>query len=149
MRKIPGDEGLAHFSAVFGDGDEEFEAVGEAGEDLADVGNADFPANRGGAIRLKRLPKSIPGEIAEGKVGVVLVVVLLHDQEAGCEAVADFLAPGNAIRHGEALVDQIKRRHQQQRFVRFFVRRALLNRRGADIQVVEAFNGGGEEHGRR
>jgi hypothetical protein len=37
VRKVAGDESLTHFPAVFGNGDEEIEAVGETGEDLADV----------------------------------------------------------------------------------------------------------------
>jgi hypothetical protein len=32
--------------------------------------------------------------------------------------------------------------------VRFLVRSPLLHRRGANAEVVEAFDGGGEEHGR-
>lgn len=146
VREVAGNEGLAHFPAVFGDGDQEFKAVGEASEDLADVEHADLPADRGDSIRLQRLPEPVAGEVAEGQVGVVLVVVFLDDQETGGEPVADFLAPGNVIRRGQALVDQVKRRHQQQRFVGLFVRRTLLNRRGANVQVVKSFDGGSEKH---
>lgn len=38
---------------------------------------------------------------------------------------------------------------EQERFVRFLVRSAFVKRRGADIEVVEAFDGGGEKHGAR
>ena len=146
VREVAGDEGLAHFPAVVGDGDQEFKAVGEAADDLTDVGHADLPADRGDSIRLQRFPEPVAGEVTEGQVGVVLVVVFPDDQETGGEPVAEFLAPRNAVRCGQSLVDQVKRRHQQQRFVRLFVRRSLLGRRGADVQVVESFNGGGEKH---
>jgi hypothetical protein len=42
---------------------------------------------------------------------------------------------------GEAFVEEVEDREQEQRLVGPFVRRAFLHRRGADIQVVEAFDG--------
>ncbi len=149
VREVAGDKGLAHFAAVFGDGDEELEAIGETGEDFADVGHADLLADRRGAIGFKGCPKPVAGEIAEGKVRVVLVVVLADEIEAGGEPVANGLTPRDVIGRGEPLIDEIKGRHEQQRLVRLFVRRTLLNRSGSDVQVVETFNGGGEEHAQR
>ena len=144
--EVAGDQGLAHLPAIFGDRDQEFEAVGEVGEDLADVGHADFPADRRDTIGFEGCPKPVAGEIAEGKVRVVLVVVLADDIEAGGEPVADGLAPRDVVGRGEPLVDEIEGGHEQQRFVRLFVRRAFLNRSGSDVQVVETFNGGGKKH---
>jgi len=146
VREVAGDQSLAHFPAVFGECDEEFEAIGEPGEDFADVGHADFPADRRDAIGFKGCPKPVAGEIAEGKVRVVLVVVLADEIEAGGEAVADSLAPRDVVGRGEPLVDEIEGGHEQQRLVRLFVRRAFLNRSGSDVQVVETFNGGGKKH---
>ena len=46
-------------------GEEVLEAIGEAGEDLADVGDADFPVDGRGAVDLTGLPESIACQIAE------------------------------------------------------------------------------------
>ena len=144
LRKVAGDEGFPHFSAVLGDGDEEIEAIGEAGVDVVEVGDADFAADRGGAVSLERLPEAVPGEVAEWEVGIALVVVLPGDLEARLEAVAQLLAPRDVIGGGEPFVDQIEHREQEQRLVGPFVRRAFLHGRGADVQVVESFDGRGE-----
>ena len=106
--EIPGDESLAHELAVGGDGDEVLEAIGEAGEDLADVGDADFPADGRGAVALEGLPESIARQMAEGQIRVVLVVVFFDEQEAGGEAVAELSAPRDALGRGEALVDEVE-----------------------------------------
>ena len=146
VREVTGDEGLAHFAAVFGEGDEEFKAIGEAGKHLADVGHADLPADGSDAIGFEGCPKPVACEIAEGKVRVVLVVVIADEIEAGGEPVADCLAPWDMVGRGETLVDQIEGGHEQQWFVRLFMRRAFLDRSGSDVQVVETFDGGGKEH---
>jgi len=146
VREVAGDKCLAHFSAVFGDGDEEFEAIGEAGEDFADVGDKDLPANWSDAVGFNGFPKPVSGEIAEGKIRVVLVVVLADEIETGGEAVADFLAPRDMVGRGEAFVDEIEGGHEQQRFVRLLMRRAFLNRSGSDVHVVKSFDGGGDKH---
>ena len=146
--EIAGDEGLAHELAVGGDGDEVLETIGEAGEDLADVGDADFPADRR-AVAFKGLPETVACQIAEGQIGVVLVVVFLDEQEAGSEAVAELLAPRNPLGSGEALVDEIEGGEQEERLVGLLVGRAFGKRRDADVEVVETFDGGGEEHGWR
>ena len=69
-----------------------------------------------------------------------------NEQEAGGETVAEFLAPRDALGSGQALIDEIEGGEQQQGLVRSLVRRAFLKGRDADIEVVEAFDGGGEEH---
>ena len=125
--EIAGDEGLAHELAVGGDGDEVLETIGEAGEDLADVGDADFPVDGRGAIALEDLPESVARQIAEGQVGVVLVVVFSDEQEAGGEAVAEFLTPRNALGSGEALVDEIEGGEQEERLVGLLVRSAFAS----------------------
>ncbi len=65
-REIAGDECLAHELAVGRVGDEILDAIGEAGEDLADIGDADFSANGRGAVALECLPEAIACQITEG-----------------------------------------------------------------------------------
>ena len=48
----------------------------------------------------------------------------------------------NVVRRGQAIVDQVERREQEQRFVRAFMRRALPHRRNAGVEIVKAFDGG-------
>ena len=95
-------------------------------------------------MALKSQPVAIACQIAEGKAWVVLVIVFFDEQEAGGESVANFLAPRDALGRGETLVDEIESSEQQERLVRLLVWSAFLKRRGADIEVVEAFDGGGE-----
>lgn len=121
MREIAGDERLAHELAVRGNGGEVLEAIGEAGEDLADIGDADLPVDRGFTIGFDGLPESIACQMAEGEIRVVLVVVFADEEEARREAVADFLAPWDALGNGLAFVDEIEGGEQQQGFVRFLV----------------------------
>lgn len=85
--EVAGDESFAHELAVGGDGDEVLEAIGEAGEDLTDIGYADLAADGSGAVHFESLPEAIARQIAERQVGVVLVVVLFNEQEAGGEAI--------------------------------------------------------------
>lgn len=144
--EIPGDEGLSHELAVGGDGDEILEAIGEAGEDLSDVGDPDFAADGGFTIGLEGLPESVTNQVAEGKIRIVLIVVFLDEQEAGGEAVAYFLTPRDAVGSREAFVDEIKGGEQEQGLVRSLVRSAFLQRRDADVEIIEAFDGSGEEH---
>lgn len=146
--EIPRDEGVAHEMAVGGDGDEVLETIDEAGEDLIDIGDADFPANRCGAVAFKCLPETVACQIAEGQIRVVLVVVFADKQEAGGEAVTEFLAPWDVLGSGEALVDEIEGGQQQEWLVGLLVGSNFLNGRDADIQVVKAFDGGIEKHGR-
>ncbi len=151
LGEVAGDEGFPHLAAVPGNGDKEVEAIGEAGVDLAEVGDADLAADRGGAVGLERLPEAVAGEVAEREVGIAPVVVLPDDVETRPEAVSKDLAPRDAVGRGEAFVEKIEDREQEQRLVGPFVRRAFLHRRGADIQVVESFDGlveGGHGRGR-
>jgi hypothetical protein len=87
--------------------------------------------------------------MTEWQIGVVLVVVLPDELEPGGEPVAKLLAPWDAVRRRKALVDEIEGREEKQRFVRPFVRCAFQHRSGPDLQVIEAFNGFGDEHGPR
>ena len=64
-----------------------------------------------------------------------------NELEAGGESIAEFLTPWDAIGSGQAFVDQIEDHEEQQRLVRFLMRRAFLQRRGADVERVEAFDG--------
>ena len=75
-----------------------------------------------------------------------VVIVCFDQKNADCKSVADFAAPRDALGSGESLVDEIEGGEQQQGLVRSLVRRAFLKGRDADIEVVEAFDGGGEEH---
>ena len=120
--EISGDEGLTHFWAVFRDGDEDLKTVDEAGEYLANVGNKDLSADWGDAVGFYGCPKPVSGEMAEGKIRIILVIVLADEIESGGESVAEFLTPRDVIGRGETFVDKIKGGHEQQRFVRLFVR---------------------------
>ena len=133
----------------FRNGRQRVKAVGEAGKDPSDVGNPDFTLDRRNPIGFDRRPNSIAGEITEWQIGVVLIVVLLDELEPGGEPVANFLAPWDAVRSRKALVDEIESRQEKQRFVRAFVGCAFQHRSGSDIQVIESFNGFGDEHGPR
>jgi len=146
--EVAGDEGLAHELAIAGIGEEELEASGEAGEDFADVRNADFTADGRGAIGLKSLPESIARQKTEWEIGVVLVVVLADEEESSGEAVADFLAPWDALGTCKAFVNEIESGEQQQRLVWLLVWRAFFKGRDADVEVVETFDCGGEKHRR-
>jgi len=147
LGEVAGDEGFAHLTSVFGQGDEELKAIGEAGMDQTQIGDPDFPADGGDAICLDRQPEAIPGEVAEREVGIPLVVVFPHDIEAHLEAIPQLLAPGDAVGRGEAGIDQIEDREQEQGFVGALMRRTLSDRRRADVQIVESFDGLGESHG--
>ena len=65
MWEVAGDEGVAHELAVGGDGGEEFEAIGEARGDLADVRYSNLPVNRRYAIGFGSFPKSVAGQVSE------------------------------------------------------------------------------------
>ena len=95
--EVAGDEGLAHELAVGRDSHEELKAIGKAGEDPAGVSNPDLPVDRRVDIAFKDLPESIPGQVAEWQVRVVLVVVPAHEEESGSEAVAQCLTPRNTV----------------------------------------------------
>lgn len=69
------------------------------------------------------------------------------EERSGGKAVAQRLGPRDAVRRGEAFVDEIERGEQQQRLVGALVRTALGHRRGADVQVVESLDRRGWKHG--
>jgi hypothetical protein len=79
----------------------------------------------------------------------VLVVVFPDEEEAGGEAVAEFLAPRDAVGRSESLVDEVERGEQEERLVRTLVRAALLHRRGARVEVVKPVDGLIGSHGAR
>ena len=68
-------------------------------------------------------------------------------KEACCEAVAPFLAPGDAVGAGFSFVDEIQGGEKEERFVGAFVRRAFLDRGGARVEVVKPFDGRVQGHG--
>jgi hypothetical protein len=55
-------------------------------------------------------------------------------KESGGEAVAEFLAPWDALGSGQPLVDQIEGGEEEQRLVRSLVWLPFLHRRGADAE---------------
>ncbi len=146
--KVTGNEGLSHELAVGGNGDEVLKAIGEAGEDLAKIASQQWRIDRAGLaiFLLPRLPESLGLQVVERVVRRVFVVVFPDDIETNSEAVADFLAPRDALGSGQTLVDEIECDKEQQGLVRSLV---ALPRHAddADIQVVEAFDSGGEKHG--
>ena len=145
VREIAGDEGLAHSLAGGGDGGEVLEAIGEAGEGLILIGDAEVAADDGVSINFQRLPETVAGEVAEWQLGVVLVVVFADLEEAGGETISQRLAPRDAVRRGEAFIDQIEGGEQQQRFVRPFVPLST-DTDDTHVEGVEAFDGGIERH---
>lgn len=150
MREVAGDEGLAHELAVGGDGGEVLEAIGETGEDLADLIDERRGLERDAVAFILDpcLPEAFGSKIVEWVFRRVLVVVFFDQLKAIGEAVAQFLAPGNQLGRGLAFVEEIKNGEQEQRLMGPLMRTPLLHRRGADVEVVEAFDGGGEEHRR-
>ena len=148
VREVAGDEGLAEGLAIYRAGDEEFESVGEASEDLAKVRDEEVAADGGGAIFFQGTPEAIAGKVTEREFRVVLIVVFPDQQEAGGEAIAEFLAPWDAVGSGQAFVDEIQGGEQEQRLVRSLM--ALTPDAGdTDVQGVDAFDGGIEKHGVR
>ena len=67
-------------------------------------------------------------------------------KEAGGEAVAQCLAPGDAVGAGISFLDKIQG-GEGERFVGAFVRRAFLDRGGARVEVVKPFDGRVQGHG--
>lgn len=87
-------------------------------------------------------------QVVKRIVRFVLVIVLADEQEMIGEAVAEFLTSGNALGSGEAGIDEIKSGEQQQRFVGSFVTPAP-HADDADVERVDAFDGGGGIHGEK
>ena len=90
MRKIAGDECLAHELAVGGDGGEVLEATGEAGEDLADILDGGCGGERRlvGSVFDPCLPETVFPQIKEGIIRCVIVVVPADKEKSGGETVA-------------------------------------------------------------
>ena len=88
--EIAGDESLAHEVAVCGNGDEVLEAIGEAGEGLADVldGGRGLEGSLAAAIVDPSLPETVFPQIEEGIFRGVFIVVFADEEETGSEAVA-------------------------------------------------------------
>ena len=109
----------------------------------------DLSADGRDTIGFGRLPESVTSQIAEWQVGVVLIVVFPNEIETLCKSVTKFLAPWNVIRGGQPGVDKIEGGQQQQGLMRPLVGTPLINRRDADVEVVEAFDGRIDMHKRR
>ena len=91
------------------------------------------------------------GEFDPETAGGALVVVDFQDFAAESRAAAKFgFFISDFGRRRWWIVDggllRIQCRHQQQGLVGLLVRSTLLNRRGADVQVVKAFDSSGKEH---
>ena len=79
--------------------------------------------------------------LAEGEaVGGAGVVFADLEKSIG-EAVAQILAPRDAVWRGFSFINEIERGEKQQRFVRSLMRRTLFDRCDAGMEVVEAFDG--------
>ena len=141
QREVAGDEGLAHCFAICGKGNQMLKAILKSREDLTDVGDADFAADRCFAICFIRLPKAIASQVAERQVGIVLVVEFSDKKEACGEAIAQFLVPRDVSGRGLSFIDQIQCGEEQKRFVRLFVGAAFFDRRRADAERVKALDG--------
>lgn len=80
MREIAGDEGLAHELAIGGIGEEELEAIGEAGEDFADLVDERRGLERdAGACVLDPCPPKALGLEEEKRVSRCVLVVVFAD----------------------------------------------------------------------
>ena len=88
MWEVAGDEGVAHELAGGGNGDEEFEAIGETCGDLSNICDEDVAIDDCKSISLGSLPKSISGKITVRKVGVILVVVFPDEIETLRKSIA-------------------------------------------------------------
>lgn len=68
--------------------------------------------------------------------------MFFDQQEAGGEAISEFLAPWNALGCGEALIDEIEDGKQEQWLVLFLLRGAVAVARGrVHPKGVETFYG--------
>ena len=141
--KVAGDESLAHFPAILGDGDEEFEAVGEPGEDLPHVayerlglqGLNSVGAMPGG------LPEAILAQVEEWVLRAVLIIMFPDDFEPCREPVPQLPAPRDAVGRGDSLVDQVKNRQEQERFMGPLMT-FVPNADHSDVEVVKTSDGG-------
>jgi len=82
------------------------------------------------------------------QVRVVLIVVLPDEIEAAGEGIAECLAPWDVIGSGKAGADKIEGGEQEQWLVRPLVPLST-DADGTDLEIVEAFDSGCEEHGVR
>lgn len=133
-REKAGDEGIAHEPSIRRDGCNHFKAIREASGDFAEIGDERRAAEKSGAVGFRGFPESIAGEVAEWQFGIVLIVVLADEEEAGGEAVAEFLAPRDVVRSGQAFIEEIQRGEEQERLVGPLVGgRAGDDGEGADV----------------
>lgn len=148
MGKIAGDEGLAHFPAILGDGDEEFEAVGEPGEDLPHVAyeRLGLQGLDSGRAMPGCQPESILAHVEEWILRAVLIIMFPDDFEPCREPVPQLPTPRDAVGRGDSLVDQVKNRQEQERFMGPLMAFAT-NADHSDVEVVKTFDGDIEEHG--
>lgn len=148
VRKVTGDESFAHFPAVFGDGDDEFEAVGETGRDLADVADEWLGLQRfysRGAM-FCRQPEAILAQVEERILRTVLIIVFPDDFEPCRESVPQFPAPRDAVGCGNPVVDEVENREEEEWFVRSLMTLSS-DPDNSDVEGVKAFDSGIQKHG--
>ncbi len=116
-------------------------AILKPGEDLTDVGDADFAADQRFAIGFISLPKAISREVTEWKIGIVLVIVFFHQEKPCREAITEVLAPRYEVRLCFSFIDQIQCREEQERLVRLFMGATFFQTRCSYIERIESFNG--------
>lgn len=148
VRKVSGDESLAHFPAVFGNGDEEFEAVGETSEDLTDITDERLGLqglDSRGAVP-GRLPKAILAQVEEWILRAVLIIVFPDDFEPRRESVPQFPAPRDAVGCGNPVVDEVENREEEEWFVRSLMTLSS-DPDNSDVEGVKVFDGSVQKHG--
>lgn len=141
--EVAGDEGFAHFPAILGDGDEEFETVGEPGEYLADVADERLGLqgfDSGGSMP-GRLPEAILAKVEKRIFRAVLIIMFPDDFEPCRESVPQLPAPWDAVGGGYSLVNHVQNRQKQERFVRPLMAFAS-DADHSDVEVVKSFDGG-------
>ena len=143
MGEVAGKQSLAEILAVIRCADGKFETVGQLGEDPADLVDERGGLQRNATVSILDpcLPESLGLEAEERVFRRVLVVVFADLEKPMGEAVAQILAPRDAVWRGFSFINEIERGEKQQRFVRSLMRRTLFDRCDAGMEVVEAFDG--------
>lgn len=141
--EIARQQSLAEILAVVRCADGKFEAVSQLGENLADLVDEWGGLQRDATVSILDpcLPESLGLESEERVFRRILVVVFADLQKSSGEAVAQILAPRDAVWCGFSFINEIERGEEEQRFVRPLVRRALFDRCDAGMEVVETFDG--------
>lgn len=142
LGKVAADDCLTHPPAIFRNGNEDVEAVGEPGEGAAELSDKWLSAerSRGAGTDIRGFPEAFASEVEKRVFWRILVVVGFDDFKARREAVAKLGAPWNSIGRGKALVDKVEHSEKEQRLVRPFMP-VVSSPDDAYVETVEALDG--------